>query len=276
MEKLKFSWIKSGHCLHPKKVTIKNASFKNEVYPSFFGVIRHSSLGVILYDTGYTEDFFAATKTFPEKLYAMVTPVNCEQNDSCLFKLKDKNINPDDVTAVVISHFHADHVCGLRHFKNAKFYFFHSGLEYLQSLNRLRQVTSGFLNSLLPADIFQRMVKIEDCKRVSLPTSMRPFEQGYDLMSGSEIIAIPLPGHMVGHTGLYFKTGDQEVFIVGDAVWHSESFRKLIPPHSVTKLIINNWGSFIKTINNLNQLDKNNKEVIILPSHCRENEDTFL
>lgn len=275
MEQIKFSWLKAGHCLHPKKITLKTAAFKTEVYPSFFGVIKHATMGVILYDTGYTEDFFQATSTFPEKLYAMVTPVHCNQGEDCLFKLKEKNINPDDVTAVIISHFHADHICGLRHFKNAKFYFFHSGLQYLQSLNRYRQVSKGFLNSLLPDDIFKRMVKIENCKKNNLPVSMKPFQEGYDLVGNGELIAIPLPGHLEGHTGLYFKTSNEEIFIVGDAVWHSESIRQKIPPHKITNLIISDWKVFLKTMNDLHDLSKTNRELVILPSHCTEHQDTF-
>lgn len=276
MEKIKFHWLKSGYCLHPKKVTIKNASFKVIEYPSFFGVIKHDSLGVILYDTGYSENFFEATKTFPEKLYGVLTPVFCKSNDTCAFQLKDRGIDPDDVKIVVISHFHADHICGLKHFKNAKFYFFHSGLEFLQSLNRFQQVKNGYLKGLLPDDFFKRIVKIETCKKISLPSSLAPFETGFDLIDDHNLIAVALPGHMQGHTGLYFKTDNKEVFIVGDAVWHLESIREKILPHMITKILITDWKVFSKTIHDLHDLQKRNPELIILPSHCTENSETFL
>lgn len=255
---------------------MKNAPFVSAVYPSFFGVIRHATHGVILYDTGYTEDFFEATRTFPEKLYALVTPVNCSGNETCAFQLKEKGINPDDVKIVVISHFHADHICGLKHFKNAKFYFFNSGLQYLEAMNRYHQVSNGFLKNLLPADFFKRMVKIEDTKRTPLPGSLKPFDYGYDLLGDNEILAVPLPGHLVGHTGLYFKTDAKEVFIIGDSVWHLDSIRQIMAPHFITKIIISDWDAYMETMNKLHELQGRNSELFLLPSHCPENEQSFL
>lgn len=276
MEKIKFHWLKSGHCLHPKKITYRSAPFVSTTYPSFFGVIRHATYGVILYDTGYSENFFEATKTFPEKLYALVTPVNCSGNETCAYQLQDKGINPDDVKMIVISHFHADHICGLKHFKNAKFYFFNSGLQFLQKMNRYQQVSKGYLKNLLPDDFFNRMMKIENTKRITLPDSLKPFELGYDLLGDNEIIAVPLPGHLVGHTGLFFKVDGREVFIIGDSVWHLDSIRHKIAPHFITRMIISDWRTYIETINNLHSLQSRNTELFLLPSHCTENEKSFL
>lgn len=271
----KFYWLSAGHCFHPKKITIRNAGFGIAKYPSYFGVIRHESIGVILYDTGYTEDFHKETAHFPEKLYGLVTPVECAGTDSCLYKLKEKGIAPDDVKVVIISHLHADHICGLKHFKNAKFYLDESGLDYLKSLNRVRQLSIGFLRNLLPENFESRVFDIQSGKEISLPSSMKPFEKGIDLLGDKKLIAIPLPGHMQGHIGLYFNYNGQELFIVGDAVWHSESIRKDIKPHIISSIIANDWKVFGQTISHLNQLHQNNKELVFLPSHCDENEGKF-
>lgn len=271
----KFYWLSAGHCFHPKKITIRNAGLGLAKYPSYFGVIRHESIGVILYDTGYTEDFHKETASLPEKLYALVTPVVCDSSDSCIFKLQEKGIHPDEVKIVIISHLHADHICGLKHFKNAKFYLDKNGLDYLKSLNRARQVSIGFLRNLLPDNFENRIVNLQECKDISLPVSLKPFEKGIDLLGDKSLIAVPLPGHMLGHIGLYFNYNGQDIFIVGDSVWHSESIRKNIMPHFISSIIANNWKIFGQTIYSLNQLHKNNKDLLLLPSHCDENDGKF-
>lgn len=275
MNNLRFSWLEAGFCFHPHKITFNTASLNKRKYSSFFGVFRHPSFGVILYDTGYTDDFHHATTKVPEKLYALATPVVCEGEANCLFQLKNKDIHPDEVKIVIISHFHADHVCGLKHFKNAKFYFEESSLKYLQNLSRWRQVSKGFLNQLIPEDIFSRMVNFSSLKRVSLPTSLKPYEFGYDLLSDYSLLAIPLPGHMRGHMGLYFKYEGREIFIVADAVWHTESIRSTVLPSKLAKIPMDNWKTYARELNKLNELYHLNKEIVFLPSHCEEGRGLF-
>lgn len=276
MEKIDFAWAPAGQCVHPQKITLGKKGTGMGHYPSFFGVLKHPQWGVILYDTGYSEDFWRVTRSLPEKLYALVTPVTCSPEETLLWQLKQKGIHPEDVGLVIISHFHADHVCALAHFPRAKFSCFEQGLRSLMELCRWRQVASGFLRQLLPADFFTRILPIEKCVLVSLPTSLSPLERGYDLLGTGDILAIPLPGHSIGHTGLYFTTGNgREVLIVGDAVWHSESIRSLVFPHPLTRLLMSNWGDYGRTMLALHQLHQRNPNLVMLPSHCLEHLGTF-
>ena len=80
---------------------------------------------------------------------------------------------------------------------------------------------------------------------------------------------------MQGHTGLFLKTDDQEIFIIGDAAWHTESIRENVGPSSLVRIITSNWSAYSQTILDLHNLMKNNKELIILPSHCTEHEGKF-
>ncbi len=272
---MRFHWLEGGYCRHVEKSTYRAGSLKMREYPSFFGVLEHPKEGLFLFDTGYSPRFATATKSFPEKLYAMMTPVTCAESDTAKVQLKTRGFSPDDVKGIFVSHFHADHVAALRDFPKAKIYFAGDGLRRMEALSRFRQVTSGFLSALVPESIWDRAVLLEEAKAVPLPKILRPFETGFDILGDESLLAVPLEGHMRGHTGLYFRSQKGPVFLVADSVWHSDSFRKLVPPIQAARLLMADWKRYEKTIRDLHALWEREKDLYIVPSHCTDFRGAF-
>lgn len=275
MQELKFKWLSAGYCKQHLKAIDPSKPLKEIDFPSYFGIIEHPTHGIILYDTGYTEDFYEVTKSFPEKLYAIVTPVFCKHENG-LTQLRKNGIDPKDVKYVFISHLHADHMCGLRHFENAKYIYSKDNYDHVSTLNRFFRLKNAFLKDLLPSDFLDRATAVESFATKKLGTEFFPFEAGYDILGDGSLIAVELVGHTRGHMGLALKTEKGYVLLAGDAVWSSESYRQKIMPHAITKLIIANWEQYAKAVNQLNAAYVNNKELYILPSHCNENKNTFV
>ncbi|MGZ3672105.1 MAG: MBL fold metallo-hydrolase [Bdellovibrionota bacterium] len=273
---IRFHWLEGGHCRHMEKSTYREGSFKTRAYPSFFGVLEHPTEGLFLFDTGYSPRFEEATKSFPEKLYALMTPVTCSPEDTCQHQLKQRGFSERDVKGIFISHFHADHVAALHYFPHSRIYFAGNGLRRMEALVRLRQVTNGFLPGLLPEDIWKRAVLLEDAKPVSLPKILSPFTDGFDLLGDGSLLAVPLEGHMSGHTGLYFRSQKGPVLLVADSVWHSDSYRKLVPPIAAARLLMHDWDTYQRTLHSLHKIWKREKELHLVPSHCTDFRGVFL
>mgnify|MGYP006364042029 CR=1 FL=1 len=117
----------------------------------------------------------------------------------------------------------------------------------------------------------QRAHFFEDMPAAPLGDELKPFETGADLLGDSSLLAVPLPGHCVGHWGLLVRDGDgRKTFLVGDAAWSSAAVRDDVPPPRITTALLGETASYRKTLHDLHQLGKRNTDILLAPSHCPE------
>ena len=101
-------------------MTRRGAPWRTVRFPSGFAFLHHASEGAVLFDTGYSARFHSETRGFPGSLYAHMTPVHLEDAETAQSQLAAAGISASDVRHVVLSHFHADHIAGLRDFPAAR------------------------------------------------------------------------------------------------------------------------------------------------------------
>jgi len=265
------SLIEAGHCLHPAIMARAGASLCPTQFPALVGVIRHPSAGIMLFDTGYDPAFFAATQRLPERLYRWATPVRLGAGEAAVDQLARCGIAAGDVTAIILSHFHGDHVAGLSAFPRARIFCARTGLDEMHRLGRFARVRNGLLIALAPADIAARATFFEDLPRVALPAALAPFEDGADLLGDASLLAIELPGHCPGHWGLALAGEDgRRLMLVGDAAWSIGAIRDDAPPPWLTTALLGNTAHYRRTLGALHALAARNRDLVMLPSHCRE------
>ena len=261
---IEYQLFEAGYCRHCERMTLKKGRWKQREYPAICALIKHPEQGYILFDTGYSNRFYTLTQKFPYSIYRRLTPV--ELKKSLKEQLAEKNIQAAEIKGIVISHFHADHIGGLKDFPNARIFCHAEAVEDIRHKTGIKALLQGFLPGLLPKDFYQRLVVLEH--EVRLETNLMPFTTGFDLFDDGQLIAIPLPGHAKGQIGLYFKA-PQETFFVADSCWHQETFKEGVFPSDLTYLIHDNKEAYQQTIRKLQQLFKNNNEIDIIPSHCQ-------
>ncbi|AHE56308.1 MBL fold metallo-hydrolase [Sphingomonas sanxanigenens] len=272
-----FALIEAGHCLHPQAMARRGASLCPTRFPALVGVIRHPGEGVILFDTGYDPAFFAATDRFPERLYRWTTPVKLGPGEAAVDQLARAGVAPDAVTAIVLSHFHGDHIAGLAAFPAARLFCARAGLEELRTRGRFGGVRRGLLAALVPREPQRRTTFFEDLPRVTLAGDFAPFDQGVDLFGDGALFAVELPGHCTGHWGLALAIEDgRRLMLVGDAAWSIGAIRDDAPPPRLTTALLGNTGRYRATLNALHRLTTRNREMVLLPSHCPEAAQTFI
>ena len=260
----------TGFCHHPEAIVIRDGRWKVTQFPSTFALIEHPGLGRMLFDTGYAEHFFNATQDFPFRFYRWVTPVHTRPDESAQTQLRQIGIPPESIRSIFISHFHADHIAGLKDFPQAEFICSRAVRKTLLSLGDWKSTQAGFLKTLLPDDFHERCRYLEDYVFEDLPEELQPFTQGADLAGDGGLLAIPLPGHHPGHYGLFCQTEEGPVFLVGDACWHQRSYQRNLGPHPVTSLILEDFRGFNDTIRKLTLLHQRNPDIRIIPTHCPE------
>ncbi len=259
-----------GFCTHPERATNRNASMRSCEYPALVAVLRHPEHGLLLFDTGYSAHFFAATARFPERLYRWVTPVHLAAQQSLAAQLAREGTAPDSVAWVVISHLHGDHVGGLSDFPQARMALSREAWDGMQARGRIGALSKGLLPALVDARARAQLHFFEDRPAIELDDVFARFGSAFDLLGDRSVLMVPLPGHADGHFGLLFEDVDGPVFLIADASWSSQAVRELVPPPALVTGWLGETEIYRDTLAKLHALQRESPRVRIVPAHCRE------
>ena len=131
--------------------------------------------------------------------------------------LKAAGLDRGDIDAVVISHFHVDHVDGLLTadnkpaFPNAEIFVPAAELKFWMDDGEMSRAPKGRIEGLF-----------KNTRRIiaALGGKVTPFAAGNDVVSGNEVVpgltAIATPGQSVGHTSFVLSSRGKSVFVQGD------------------------------------------------------------
>lgn len=274
---LPYKLFQTGYCTHNAKVALQGEPSYEMKFPATVVLLSHPVKGYILFDTGYSERFYEETKKFPYSIYAKITPVHVKEEDSILVQLEKENIHADDIRYIFLSHFHADHMCGLKDFPNSIFICSKEAYQSVKNKKGISAVISAYIPNLLPGDFDDRVLFIEDAKPTEAPN--RPssmitevFQKPlFDLWGDGSCLALDLSGHAKGQYGLIFENDKGgTVFLAADSVWRSAGFRENRPPSKLAYLIMDNVKEYKDNFERIVRLHSLNKEIKIIPSHCEE------
>lgn len=269
----KLKLYECGYCTHPEKVVLPNGSLKRLKFPATVALLQHPTSGNILFDTGYAARFFQATKKFPYSIYAKLTPVFFSEEKAIVNQLEKDGIKREQIHTIILSHFHGDHIGGLKDFPNATILTFKNAYQSIRSISKFRALLKGCLLDLLPNDIDTRISFI-DQGEIVLDKCYGDFSKGYDVLGDNSIIAVDLTGHAIGQFGIFVNLlSGKKVFLCADAVWVSQAYEQLILPHKVANFIIEDVEAYKKNIKKLHHLSITNPDIDILPTHCSKTWD---
>ena len=262
-----------GYCLQLEGFSIKGGRWHVIRFPSMMALLQHPRHGAILFDTGYSERFPAATKSFPNALYRWLTPVTVDPKMTAPAYLARRGLNADALSLVVLSHFHADHMGALHDFPNAVFSCSRRGLESIEGKSSLSGLRHAFLPELMPPGFRSRAEFVEDKPQVTLADHWRPFENGRDLLGDGSLVAVDLPGHAIGQFGLAFDGREgRPVFLVADSCWSRRAYRENLTPSLLGWIPQADRSAYVETLQKLHELHCRSPEIRIVPTHCDEGE----
>ncbi len=163
----------------------------------FSPVVVNTGTKLVLIDTGLGEAAFERSKGTIGQLAG---------------NLAAAGIARKDIDAVVISHFHIDHVDGLvtadgkPAFPNAEIFVPAAEWKYWTDDGEMSRAPKGRIEGLF-----------KNTRRVfvgALGGKVTPYEAGKEVVGG--LTAVATPGHSVGHSSFILSSGASTVFIQGD------------------------------------------------------------
>ncbi len=267
MPKLKFELRSSGYCTAKQHHALAGAKPKTIRFYATWAYIHHPIKGHILFDTGYTRRFYEATKKFPASIYAKTTPTFICKKEEAWIQLKELGIEPAEINYIIISHFHADHVAGLKDFPNAQFIASSSAYDDVKGKTGFSATRRAFLPELMPDDFESRLklINIEDGKK-----NDEHLGQLFDLFGDESILLCDLTGHAKGQIGALLDAEQGRILLAADAAWLKENYQEMRLPSQMVRLFFDSWSDFKFSLKKLHNYHLANPEVEIIPCHCLE------
>jgi len=231
--------------------------------PAMFAAFEHPDRGVVLFDTGYTPRFYEGTKNWPYRLYRYATPVEVARNETAIAQLDALGIQPEDVRAIVLSHFDPDHYGGLRDFPQARIFCSWRAWHSVAGKTGVSALMRHILPGHFPADLTARLHLLPDFEGARVG----PLGSTFDLFGDDTMRLVQLPGHAPGHLGALVRDGKGRlIFLVADAVWSADS----IESHCTG---VHHWLAHDKpecdaSISAISQFANIREDVVMVPSHC--------
>lgn len=262
----KITTFSAGYCTHIACMAQKGAGLRLCKFPARAWLIEVGQQRW-LWDTGYANYFHQYTQSGIFMLYQKITPVYLNQGESLKEQFHRIGIDLASIQHVILSHFHGDHIAGLRDFPYSSFICSADGWQQTRLLRGFSALKQGFIPGLIPDDFEQCLTYLESFEQCQLPAELKPFTIGYILPNSQKhVILVPLSGHAVGHIGAFILTDDGWTLLASDAAWSPSNYKDLKGPSRLANLIMADSKAYYQTLHHLNQLAQN-PQVTIHLSH---------
>lgn len=204
--------------------------------PTFAVLVEHPEMGRVLFDCGCSPQW---KSRWPEGLQG-VFPWTREV--PLVEKLKELNLTPNDIDALILSHLHMDHAGNIDLFKGTKagqnVYVHKKELEY-----------AFYVTHIGPDPNVGAYVKADFS---DIPGIVyKPVLEDGELSKGLEVVA--LPGHTPGVMGMVVHLEKEGTLIfTSDGIYSSKNYG---PPANIPGLIYDSLG-FVNTVEKVSRLKK--------------------
>jgi glyoxylase-like metal-dependent hydrolase (beta-lactamase superfamily II) len=225
----------------PERLVLRGGRWTQIDLAVRYGLFRHDPAGTCLIDTGYSGRVTRGVRSLPLTLYAAILRPRLTADAL--------PARATEVSTILLTHLHADHVSALRDYPQARLIGDVAALDHFLQAGSVGRTRHGVFRELLPDDLRARLTPLESLPVVDAPMGLGPAR---DVFGDGEVLAVPLPGHMKGHTGYLFARQSPPLLYAGDADWLAQAIREHRSPGAPARWILDDEDAARSTATRLN------------------------
>ena len=183
-------------------------------------LVRHAK-GDVLIDTGFNPNAETQMNELPPAGRAFGAQIvsGAKDRKSILAVLETVNESPTQVSRIIMTHTHYDHVGGAAQL-TAPIYVASAEAKWMADQEANPTITPpSLVKSLRP--------RLKTLAYDSGP--YLGFSESEDIYNDGTMVVVPLPGHTPGSQGIFLKLGQHSVFLIGDAADTLEAAERGLP-----------------------------------------------
>lgn len=220
----------------PERLVLKGGRWQGVRIPVRYGRFDHQVFGRCLIDTGYSARVTSGKRSLPLWLYSKI--LNPQLTPQALPAAEPQ------VNCILLSHLHADHVSALKDYPEARIFADGASIEHFLSASWMARTHKGCFRELLPGDLRERLLPFEALPRETAPHGLG---EAADVFGDASVLAVPLPGHMRGHTGFVFNHPVAPLLYAADADWLSRAILEDRSPGYPARFILDDPAAAAQT-----------------------------
>lgn len=256
-----------GEATHLERVMDRGGAWRLRTVPARFAAIEHATEGLILFDTGFHPSLRDRMRGLA-RAYHHVVPWRCEVGTA--EALRRAGLDPAQVSRVVLSHLHVDHLAGVPDFPEATLHLSRVAWDHLRSGSRVALARKGFFPELLPESVLPRIEWVEPP-----PPSEALDQSALDLLGDGTIGVVGLPGHAPGQLGLVVRPPEgPRTFLVADATFGLDALRRGdLPSRAFRAAVFHSDADTRATLSHMRRWWQAEPDLRVVPAHAWEDLD---
>jgi glyoxylase-like metal-dependent hydrolase (beta-lactamase superfamily II) len=217
-------------------------------------LVEHPDAGPFLIDAGYDPSVASDPSKTLGVLFGKVMMKHRLTNGSVPKQVGERGVDPADVSRVLVTHLHLDHVSGSAQWPDATF--------VVDRTEREAAAAPG------PGPyVKSHLATIERWNEVDY-SNAEPFEgfaRTIDLLGDGTVRLISSPGHSPGHQSVLLRLRDRYALICGDSAISTVELRE-----QVIDGIIVDQDSYVRSGDEARSFMRAHPDTLAIPSHDRE------
>lgn len=142
--------------------------------------------------------------------FQMDVDINVKPEEAIGALLKQRNLSPEDLQAVVVSHLHHDHGDGPEDLSRARILVAQEHWDFYRK--RFRATIEGAAPQYWPDHFHPELLQLSG-------PALGPWEKTYPITKDGRVVGVPTPGHVPGHMSVVVFADEAAYFLGGDVTY---------------------------------------------------------